>query len=291
MFSLLGAPALSQFRLDQAAALAAGAAIPGSVALASRLVHFVDAARPLDESDLELLGKLLTYGPRPHAAGASAADAPGDAALGHGIAMVEQGHRHRPCLRPRRRAPPRTGHGVFHRCRARRSSTGDLRKLAALLHDRMTESVWLDRRAAGLFLAARAAAAAHGGARARDGQRALARANHDWGLALSARRDRLFGRRVPHARARPDRRRAHDVRASELRALPAQDIQRRLHRRRRAMPASLFAMIRATYARNSHGVLSAYRDNAAVIEGAARRALLSGSRDRRYGGARSRSTS
>ena len=33
------------------------------------------------------------------------------------------------------------------------------------------------------------------------------------------------------------------------------------------MPASLFAMIRATHAANSAGVLSAYRDNAAVIEG------------------------
>ena len=33
------------------------------------------------------------------------------------------------------------------------------------------------------------------------------------------------------------------------------------------MPLSLFAMIRATYAKNSAGVLSAYRDNAAVIEG------------------------
>ena len=34
-----------------------------------------------------------------------------------------------------------------------------------------------------------------------------------------------------------------------------------------AMPKSLFDMIRATYAHNSAGVLSAYRDNAAVIEG------------------------
>ena len=33
-------------------------------------------------------------------------------------------------------------------------------------------------------------------------------------------------------------------------------------------PKSLFAMIKNTYARNSRGVLSAYRDNAAVIEGA-----------------------
>ena len=35
-----------------------------------------------------------------------------------------------------------------------------------------------------------------------------------------------------------------------------------------AMPQSMFGMIRATHARNSAGVLSAYRDNAAVIEGA-----------------------
>jgi len=35
-----------------------------------------------------------------------------------------------------------------------------------------------------------------------------------------------------------------------------------------AMPQSLFAMIRTTYAANPAGVLSAYRDNAAVIEGA-----------------------
>ena len=41
-------------------------------------------------------------------------------------------------------------------------------------------------------------------------------------------------------------------------------------------PKSLFAMIKNTYARNSRGVLSAYRDNAAVIEGAQRRALVRG---------------
>ncbi|MEF3088152.1 hypothetical protein, partial [Bacillus altitudinis] len=34
-----------------------------------------------------------------------------------------------------------------------------------------------------------------------------------------------------------------------------------------AREKSLFAMIRNTHARSPHGVLSAYRDNAAVIEG------------------------
>ena len=41
-------------------------------------------------------------------------------------------------------------------------------------------------------------------------------------------------RELPAARPQSDRRRAHDVRAGELRALPAQDLQRRLDHRRRA---------------------------------------------------------
>ena len=65
MFSLLGAPALSQFRLDKL--LQSLQALDSRVsALASRLIHFVDAPQPLDEFQSELLGKLLTYGPRAH---------------------------------------------------------------------------------------------------------------------------------------------------------------------------------------------------------------------------------
>ena len=65
MFSLPGAPALSQFRLERLLQALQGVD-PRVRALGSRLMHFVDAARPLDEAELELLGKLLTYGPRPH---------------------------------------------------------------------------------------------------------------------------------------------------------------------------------------------------------------------------------
>ena len=48
------------------------------------------------------------------------------------------------------------------------------------------------------------------------------------------RRDRLPARRLPRARPQPERRRADDVRAGQQRALPAQDLQRELHDRRRA---------------------------------------------------------
>ena len=49
---------------------------------------------------------------------------------------------------------------------------------------------------------------------------------------------------------------------------------------------SLFAMIRATYARNSSGVLSAYRDNAAVIEGGSATRFFPDPLTHRYAGVR-----
>ena len=59
-----------------------------------------------------------------------------------------------------------------------------------------------------------------------------------------------------------------------------------------AQPASLFSMIRATHARNSRGVLSAYRDNAAVIEGGMATRFYPGSPDAPLcGRARARSIS
>ena len=63
MFSLFGAPALSQFRLDQLLR-SLKAEEPRVQALASRWMHFVDTSRPLNDSELTVLGKLLTYGAR-----------------------------------------------------------------------------------------------------------------------------------------------------------------------------------------------------------------------------------
>src|SRR6202012_4599750 len=63
MFSLFGAPALSQFRLDQL--LPALKAEESRIqALHSRWMHFVDTSRQLNPAELEVLGKLLTYGAR-----------------------------------------------------------------------------------------------------------------------------------------------------------------------------------------------------------------------------------
>jgi phosphoribosylformylglycinamidine synthase len=61
MFSLFGAPALSQFRLDEL--LRALKTQDSRITrLGSRWIHFVDTSRVLSESELDVLSKLLTYG-------------------------------------------------------------------------------------------------------------------------------------------------------------------------------------------------------------------------------------
>src|ERR1700735_4684391 len=63
MFSLFGAPALSQFRLD-GLLRSLQSQDPRVTTLSSRWMHFIDAAQPLDPGELRLLDKLLTYGAR-----------------------------------------------------------------------------------------------------------------------------------------------------------------------------------------------------------------------------------
>ncbi|HXI75751.1 MAG TPA: hypothetical protein VNH21_01355, partial [Steroidobacteraceae bacterium] len=266
MFSRFGAPALSQFRLDHS--LRVLQAVDERVtALDSRWLHFVDDARPLADSELDLLAKLLTYGARN--------DSP---APPHGQRVL---------------VTPRVGTespwsskatDIVHVCgldAVRRVERGtvyfiestapleqaQLRRLAAQLHDRMTESVWIDSiDPKGLFHGA-AARPLRSVALGSDGRAALGQANRDWGLALSSdeidylvsafaklQRDPTDVELMMFAQANSEHCR-HKI-------FNADFIVDGLHE-----PMSLFAMIRATHAANSRGVLSAYRDNAAVIEG------------------------
>jgi phosphoribosylformylglycinamidine synthase len=264
MFSLLGAPALSQFRLEKLLQ-SLKSREPRVAALASRLIHFVDAARALDESQLEVLGKLLTYGPRPHA-------------------QAERGQRLLVTPRLGTVSPwsskasdiarvcgltdvRRVERGTVYFVDAS-SPLGDdeLVALGALLHDRMTESLWIDTLEPELFGAAapRPLRVVELG---RDGHAALSRANTEWGLALSAEEiDYLVA-----AFGKLER----DPTDVELMMFAQANSEHCRHKIFNAefiiddapMPSSLFGMIRATYAANSSGVLSAYRDNAAVIEG------------------------
>jgi len=264
MFSLLGAPALSQFRLEKLLQ-SLKSREPMVVAVSARLIHFVDAVRPLDESQLEVLGKLLTYGPRPHAQserGQTLLVTPRlgtvspwsskatDIARVCGLNDVKRLER-----------------GTVYFLQASSTLSGaELEALGALLHDRMTESLWTGTLEPELFSAA-VPRPLRRVALGRDGAAALARANAEWGLALSAEeidylvtvfaslgRDPTDVELMMFAQANSEHCR-HKIFNAEfiVDGIP--------------MPTSLFGMIRATYAANSSGVLSAYRDNAAVIEG------------------------
>jgi phosphoribosylformylglycinamidine synthase len=284
MFSLFGAPALSQFRLDHSlrALQAQDKRVTG---LSSRWLHFVDEARPLVDSELGVLGKLLTYGSR--------------TAL-----REEQGQRVLVTPRVGTQSPwSSKATDIVHVCgldAVRRVERGtvyfirstaalgqaELRQLAVHLHDRMTESVWIESiDPEGLFhgAPARPLRMVKLGA---DGAAALARANRDWGLALSSDEiDYLVGA------FRQLKRDPTDVELMMFAQANSEHCRHKIFNAEfivdgAAMPMSLMAMIRATYARNPAGVLSAYRDNAAVIEGASATRFFPDPWTHRYAGIR-----
>ncbi|MEA3106742.1 MAG: phosphoribosylformylglycinamidine synthase [Gammaproteobacteria bacterium] len=293
MFSLLGAPALSQFRLDKllSSLQARDARVSG---VSSRFIHFADVSQSLDENELEVLGKLLTYGSRAHQHidrgrqllvtprigtispwSSKATDIARVCGLEH-IRRLERGT-------------------LYFIEASANPSAEELLGLSSLLHDRMTESVWIgaDPDAApgtdgpieptGLFMcsAARPLRVVTFGS---DGHAALARANAEWGLALSD--DEIdylvaaFGKL------------GRDPTDVELMMFAQANSEHCRHKIFNAefvvdgapMPLSLFDMIRATHAKNSAGVLSAYRDNAAVIEGSTAVRFFADPVTHRYGG-------
>ena len=142
MFSLFGAPALSQFRLDHLLRALRGQD-PRVVGLGSRWLHFVDVARPLADAELEVLGKLLTYGSRTQP----------PAHAGQRVLVIPRVGTESPWSSK--------ATDIVHVCgldAVRRVERGtvyfidstaalglaELRQLAAHLHDRMTESIWIE---------------------------------------------------------------------------------------------------------------------------------------------------
>ncbi|MEP6546522.1 MAG: phosphoribosylformylglycinamidine synthase [Gammaproteobacteria bacterium] len=282
MFSLFGAPALSQFRLDHLLRVLR-AEDERVTALDSRWLHFVDDSQPLADPESGLLEKLLTYGPRARPA-------------------TPRGQRILVTPRVGTESPwSSKATDIVHVCgleAVRRVERGTLyfvesaaplepallRRLAKHLHDRMTESVWIDTiDPQGLFhgAAARPLRIVHLG---NDGHAALSRANRDWGLALSSGEIDYLVEAFSQLRRDPT-----DVELMMFAQANSEHCRHKIFNAEfivdgKAQPESLFAMIRATYARNSHGVLSAYRDNAAVIEGGSATRFFSDPLTHRFAG-------
>ena len=285
MFSLFGAPALSQFRLDQLLR-ALKVEEPRIQALDSRWMHFVDSSQQLKPSELDVLGKLLTYGARIPAAQR-------DLPTGQRILVTPRVGTESPWSSKATdiahvcglSGVTRLERGTVYFIEAASPLTSaQLGRLAAHLHDRMTESIWTDSvDPTGLFHAA-APRALRDVVLGEHGREALAKANQAWGLALSS--DEIdylvqaFGKL------------GRDPTDVELMMFAQANSEHCRHKIFNAqfiidgepMPLSLFSLIRATHARNSTGVLSAYRDNAAVIVGAEATRFFADPLTQRYGG-------
>ncbi len=266
MIELSGALAVSDFRIAKLRP-ALEKLQPGLGPVSARYIHFVDLERDLDARERALLERLLTYGPRepagvPRAGGAELIVVPRfgtispwsskatDIAHVCGLAAVRRIER-----------------GIAWTLEPKTSLTpAQLRALATPLFDRMTETVLLERaEAAKLF--AREATRPLRTVSLATGRDALVKANTELGLALSA--DEIDYLVTNFAALKRD---PTDV---ELMMFAQANSEHCRHKIFNAdwiidgakQPKSLFAMIRNTHAKNPQGVLSAYRDNASVIEG------------------------
>lgn len=265
MLILPGSSALSAFRRERLLA-ALTRALPKVTDIAAHHLHFIDVAAdfPLpDRERLEALladatgtepefddGALLLVLPRPGTLSPWASKAT-DIAHNAGLTAVRRIER-----------------GIAYRVRAAPELVPAERDaLAALLHDRMVEAVFDSLDAATALFAehaarplARVPVLAHGRA-------ALEDANRDLGLALAADEiDYLLENFLELGRDPTD---------VELMMFAQANSEHCRHKIFNAdwtidgdpRPHSLFGMIRNTHARSGAGVLSAYADNAAVIEG------------------------
>jgi phosphoribosylformylglycinamidine synthase len=267
---LPGAPALSGFRIEKLIGRLA-AVEPGITALGSRFVHFAALARPLTDEEQRILGRLLTYGP-----GACAAS---QAVEGERLLIVPRAGTISPWSSKATdiahvcglSAVERIERGIEYRIAGRRPLGPEgLLRVAPVLLDRMTEMALLDAAQAERLFAHAAPRPVRRIALADSpagGRAALEEANRAMGLALSA--DEI---EYLLASFRQLGRDPTDVELMMFAQANSEHCRHKIFNARwiidgREREESLFAMIRHTHARNPQGVLSAYRDNAAVIEG------------------------
>jgi phosphoribosylformylglycinamidine synthase len=265
MLILTGGPALSHFRLEKLLAVLRER-VPAITGMDSRYLHFVDLEGELSETDASKLTSLLRYGPAGSAqvpAGRLLLVVPrlgtvspwsskaSDIAQVCGLTQVRRIER---------------GIGYYLQCESPLTEAA-FSAAAAVLSDRMTESVLRDAaQAEGLFTHTDPQPLATVPVLSQ-GRTALVAANADLGLALSEdeidylvdafnalQRDPTDVELMMFAQANSEHCRHKIFNAQWIIDGERKD-------------QTLFGMIRNTYDANPAGILSAYKDNASVIEG------------------------
>ncbi|SFG69428.1 phosphoribosylformylglycinamidine synthase [Duganella sp. CF458] len=279
MLILPGSNALSSFR-SQRLLNQLQAVLPAITSVQARFIHFVDSASPLSEDDLNRMNGLLTYGEPAlpeHAEGvveefvviprfgtispwaSKATDIVHNCGMAH-IHRVERGVAYRINLKG---GILGTGLGA-----AKKLDSEQAQAVAALLHDRMTESVLRHPdQAAGLFSSLEARPLESIDVMGA-GRTALEKANTDLGLAMSDDEIDYLLEAFTNAKRNPT-----DVELMMFAQANSEHCRHKIFNADWtidgvAQDKSLFKMIKNTHEKNPRGTVVAYSDNSSIIEGA-----------------------
>ncbi|MAB51844.1 MULTISPECIES: phosphoribosylformylglycinamidine synthase [Marinobacter] len=265
MLELRGAPALSPFRSRKLHTRLQDI-VPAVEHVYAEFMHFTDLEFPLSESDQAVLDRLLTYGPSVSAEepdGVLFLVVPRPGTLSPWSSKATDIARN--CgLRQIRRIE----RGIAYYVKANRKLSLEQReKIAALLHDRMTQKVFHEMGGAELLFHTDEPRTLNRVPVLSGGRQALVDANRSLGLALAEDEIDYLVKAFSDLERDPT-----DVELMMFAQANSEHCRHKIFNASwdidgEGQEKSLFAMIRNTFEMNSEGVLSAYKDNASVIAG------------------------
>jgi phosphoribosylformylglycinamidine synthase len=296
MLTLPGTSAFSRFRLENL--LSELQTIDSAItAVSARFMHFVQLDAELEARQFGVLQGLLAYGDAQIAAeGQDAVFWVGETPLTQSAAgftdlwVVPRLGTISPWSSKATEIANRCGldnirrieRGIEYRFATLAVLSGDSkRRLAALLHDRMTQQVVADLEQLALF-AEHEPKPLQTVLVIEQGREALAQANQTLGLALSADEIDYLTESFSQLRRNPT-----DVELMMFAQANSEHCRHKIFNAAWTIDGveqakSLFAMIRHTHSQNPHNILSAYHDNAAVMTGSIAQVLIRDALTHRY---------
>jgi len=265
MLVLRGAPALSAFRHDKLLS-SLGSSLSGVTGVYAEYVHFADLSADLDEREQQVLDRILRYGPN-----ASTEEPKGELYL-----VVPRPGTISPWSSKATDIAHNCGldkvlrleRGVAYYLQTSGALNGEQRAaVCALLHDRMVETVLDSIDAASALFRHEAPRPPSSVDILGGGRDALVRANSELGLALAEDEIDYLVQSFNELGRNPN-----DVELMMFAQANSEHCRHKIFNASwdidgEAQEKSLFGMIRNTYQQGGENVLSAYKDNAAVMVG------------------------
>ncbi len=267
MLILRGAPALSSFRLEKLGRKLSSLT-PAIGKIHTQYVHFAHLREELDDAGLQVLERLLQYGPK-----AELDNVPDDARL---FLVVPRAGTISPWSSKATDIAQNCGLSPVERVErgiafylelSAPLEADELAAVEAALHDRMTESVLDDLDAAATLFEHHSPAPMTTVDILQNGRPALAQANIDLGLALAEDEVDYLVDSFQQLQRNPS-----DVELMMFAQANSEHCRHKIFNASWSVDGveqehSLFGMIRNTYNCGGENVLSAYSDNAAVVRG------------------------